>query len=262
MTANLFTTVLAFMSLAAAVDAEKPPATADARPTLFLIGDSTVNNSSKGLLGWGKPIVAEFDAAKIRVENRARGGRSSRTFYTEGLWGQVAAQLKPGDFVLMQFGHNDGGSLRQSTRASLKGTGDATEEWTDPKTGKKETVRTYGWYLRSYVKEAKAKGATPIVLSPVPRNIWKEGHVGRASGDYGKWAAEVAKSESVPFVDLNEIVAKQYETAGEEKVKTAYFSPTDHTHTTPEGAKLNAKSVVEGVRGLADCRLNDYVGKK
>ena len=61
----------------------------------------------------------------------------------------------------------------------------------------------------------------------------------------------------MPFVDLNEIVAKHYETAGEEKVKTAYFSPTDHTHTTPEGAKLNARSVVEGVRGLADCRLRD-----
>src|SRR5215471_13283085 len=72
-----------------------PPVTA--RPTLFLIGDSTVNTPTKGVQGWGTPIAAYFDPAKIKVENRARGGRSSRTYFTEGLWEEVRTALKPGD---------------------------------------------------------------------------------------------------------------------------------------------------------------------
>src|SRR5947208_8845412 len=142
-------------------------------PTLFLIGDSTVNNSTKGLQGWGKPIAAMFQTNKINVQNKARGGRSSRTYYTEGLWDDVRKQLKPGDFVLMQFGHNDGGPLADGrARASLKGNGDETQEIENKISGKKEVVHTYGWYLRQYIRDAKDAGATPIVLSLVPRNIW------------------------------------------------------------------------------------------
>src|SRR5438876_11330853 len=84
-------------------------------PTLFIIGDSTVKNSGKGLLGWGDPIAGFFDQTKIKIDNRARGGRSSRTFVTEGLWDQVLGELKPGDFVLMQFGHNDGGAINDAS---------------------------------------------------------------------------------------------------------------------------------------------------
>src|SRR5215469_16380522 len=83
------------------------------RPTVFLIGDSTVNTPTKGVQGWGTPIASFFDSAKINVENRARGGRSSRTYFTEELWEQVRSNLKIGDFVLMQFGHNDGGLLAE-----------------------------------------------------------------------------------------------------------------------------------------------------
>src|ERR1041384_4593852 len=84
-------------------------------PTLFIIGDSTVKNGSGkgdgGLWGWGDWIRPYFDSTKIKIENRAIGGRSSRTFLTEGRWDKVLADLKSGDFVLMQFGHNDGGAL-------------------------------------------------------------------------------------------------------------------------------------------------------
>ena len=230
-------------------------------PTLYIIGDSTVNNHTKGLLGWGDPIANDFDKTKITVVNRARGGRSSRTYQTEGLWDQVLAQIKPGDFVLMQFGHNDGGSPKTSYRASLKGTGDETEDVVDPKTGKTETVHTYGWYMRKYVTDTKAKGATPIVLSPVPRDIWTpDNKVARNSNDYGKWAADIATSEKVPFIDLNDIVAKKYEMLGPDKVKAQYF-PGDHTHTSPAGAEVNAASVVEGLKALKDCPLNGYLAK-
>jgi lysophospholipase L1-like esterase len=231
-------------------------------PTLYIIGDSTVKNGSgkgaDGLWGWGDPIAAYFDPAKIKVVNRALGGRSSRTYFTEGLWAKVLADMKAGDFVLMQFGHNDGGPLTGGRgRASLKGNGEETQEVTDDKTGKKETVHTYGWYLRKYVADAKAKGATAIVLSQIPRNMWKGDKVLRASNDYGKWAAEAAQDQGVPFIDLNELIAARYETMGEEKVKT--FFPGDHTHTNQAGARLNAMMVVEGIKGLKDCPLRDFL---
>jgi lysophospholipase L1-like esterase len=228
--------------------------------TLYLIGDSTVNTPTKGQQGWGSPLPDLFDLTKISVVNRARGGRSSRTFYTEGLWDQVRDSLKPGDFVLMQFGHNDGGQLSDGrARASLKGYGDETQDVENKTTGKKETVHTYGWYLRIYITDAKAKGAIPIVLSPIPRNIWKDGKVARAANDYGKWATEVAKSEGALFINLNEIIAGHYEEVGQTKVAETYFTATDHTHTTPEGAKLNAACVAEGIRSLKDCSLANYL---
>src|SRR5258705_11084784 len=174
-------------------------------PTLFIIGDSTVKNSGNGLLGWGDPLATFFDQSKIKVENRARGGRSSRTFITEGLWDQIVSELQPGDFVLMQFGHNDGGAINDASRAraSLKGPGNETEEIDNLLTKKHEIVHTYGWYMRKYITDAKTKGATAIVLSPIPRNIWKDGKVERASPTYGGWAAEAAKATGAFFFDLN-----------------------------------------------------------
>ena len=219
-------------------------------PTLFLIGDSTVNNHTKGQLGWGDPLASHFDPAKLKVVNRARGGRSSRTFLTEGLWARVAAELQPGDYVLMQFGHNDSGSLHDpKNRASIKGDGEETQEVVDVATGAKETVHTYGWYLRRYIGDAKAKGAVPIVLSPVPRKIWKDDKtVARASGDYGRWAAEAAKQEGVAFIDLNDLIAKRYEALGKEKVETLFGD--EHTHTNAAGAALNAEMVAVGLKSL------------
>jgi lysophospholipase L1-like esterase len=232
----------------------------DRLPTLFIIGDSTVRNSTKGQVGWGDPIGDLFDKSTIRVINRALGGRSSRTYLTEGLWEKVLADLQAGDFVIMQFGHNDGGGLSDPRgRASIKGTGDETQEATNARTGEKETVHSYGWYLRRYAGDAKAKGATAIICSPIPRNIWKEGKVARASNDYGKWAGESAKSAGAFFVDLNEIIAKRYEDVGQKKVADEYFGATDHTHTTLAGAQLNAGCVVEGLRGLKDCPLAGYL---
>jgi len=231
-------------------------------PTLYIIGDSTVKNTTAGQQGWGYPIKDFFDLTRIRVENRARGGRSSRTFQTEGLWDQVLAELKPGDFVLMQFGHNDGGAVNDESRArgSLQGTGDDTQEIDNLLTKKHEVVHTYGWYMKKFVTDTKAKGATAIVVSPVPRNIWIEGKVERAAPTYGGWAASVASSQKAFFIDLNEIVAKQYEAIGPDKIAKEYFLG-DHTHTTPLGAKLNAESVIVGLRSLKNCSLVNYLLK-
>ena len=229
-------------------------------PTVFIIGDSTVKTPTEGQQGWGDPISELFDQGRIRVENRARGGRSSRTFQTEGLWDQILTELKPGDFVLMQFGHNDGGAVNDASRArgSLRGIGEETEEIDNLLTKKHEIVHTYGWYMRKFINDTKAKGATPIVLSLIPRNIWKDGKVVRGKDTYGGWAAEVAKSQGACFVDLNEIIAKRYEVIGQEKVSKEYFS-TDHTHTNPPGARLNAEAVASGLRELKNCRLAAFL---
>lgn len=224
---------------------------AASRPALYLIGDSTVRNNTRGLQGWGDPLKAHFDPDKIRVENRALGGRSSRTFYTEGLWEKVRSELKSGDFVIMQFGHNDGGSLTQNRgRGSLKGTDERAEEITLTN-GTKEVIHTFGWYLRNYITDAKAKGATPIVCSLIPRNDWKDGRVLRGTNSYAFFAAEVARQEGAGFVDLHEIIARKYEAEGQEAVTKKYFL-NEHTHTTPAGAALNAACVVEGLRALTN----------
>jgi lysophospholipase L1-like esterase len=235
-------------------------------PSLFLIGDSTVRNGrgdgSNGQWGWGEPIVDFFDAAKINVVNRAVGGLSSRTYLTQGHWERVLAMLKPGDFVIMQFGHNDSGPLDDAARArgTLKGAGDETREIDNPITRQHEVVHTYGWYLKKFITDTRAKGAAPIVCSLIPRKIWKDGKIVRASDSYGKWAADVAAAEGVAFIDLNEIIARNYDALGPEKVEPLFGD--EHTHTSRAGAELNAKCVIEGLKALRNNPLEKYLAQK
>lgn len=220
------------------------------RPVLFIIGDSTVKNGSAQQWGWGSFLADHFDSTQIKIENHAIGGRSSRTFITEGRWERILAVLKPGDYVLIQFGHNDGGALDDTSRArgSIKGIGDESKEIYNPIRKQQEVVYTYGAYLRKYVADAKAKGAIPIICSPVPRDNWKEGKVNRANNDYGKWAKEVAAATGSFFIDLNNNIANKYDAMGAEKVKPLFIG--DHTHTSKEGAQLNAATVAESLKQI------------
>jgi lysophospholipase L1-like esterase len=231
-------------------------------PTIFVVGDSTANNHANGGLGWGDPFIDYFDKARANILNRARGGRSSRTFITEGLWDKVLSEMKRGDFVLIQFGHNDGGAINDATRArgSLPGTGEETQEIDNLLTKQHEVVHSFGWYMRKMIEDTKAKGAVPIVLSLTVRNIWKDGHIERGPGQFGQWAAEVANSEKVMFVDLTKLIADKYEQLGEEKVKELFA--TDHTHTSPVGAELNASLVVAGLQILKGKPLSRYLSSK
>jgi lysophospholipase L1-like esterase len=230
---------------------------------LFLVGDSTVRNGrgdgANGQWGWGEPLVDFFDTSKINVVNRALGGRSSRTYITEGRWEELVAMLKPGDFVVFQFGHNDSGPLDDTSRArgTLPGVGDESKEIYNPITQKQEIVHTYGWYMRKYVADTLAKGAVPIVCSPIPRKIWKDGKVVRNSENYGGWAREIAEQAKVAFVDLNEIIARRYDVLGEAQVELLFADP--HTHTSRAGAELNAESVVAGLKALPGNPLGPYL---
>ena len=243
----------------------RPPAR---KPTLFLIGDSTVKNGKGkgdgGLWGWGNYLPAHFDTTRIRVENDALGGTSSRTFQTKGLWAAVRAKIQPGDFVIMQFGHNDDGALADTARArgTIKSNGEESQEVYNPITKQQEVVHSYGWYLRQCIADTKAKGATPVVCSLIPRNGWKDGKVNRATTGYTKWAAEAAKQGGAYFIDLNQLVADQYDREGEAKVGTAYFTAKDHTHTIEAGAQLNAATVAEGIRATKRLALSKYLLNK
>ena len=237
-------------------------ATAEEKPTLYIVGDSTVKNNTRGQQGWGDPIARWFDRSKIAVENHAIGGRSSRSFQTEGRWDKILDRAKAGDFVLIQMGHNDGGKVNDNSRArgSLPGLGEETEEIDNLLTKKHETVHTYGWYLRKYIKDARDKGMTPILCSPIP-------HVPRASVEpgqvensrYVRWSGEVAKNENVLFIDLNKVVMSHYVGLEPSEIKTRYFTPADSTHTSPAGAELNASCVVEGLKSLKECPLTQFL---
>lgn len=244
---------------------ESQDETITGKTSLYIIGDSTVKHGrgdgATGRWGWGDPIQQYFDTTKITIENHALGGTSSRSFRSKGLWDEVLRKLQPGDYVLMQFGHNDAGPINDTIRArgTFKGIGEETEEIDNMLTGEHEIVHSYGWYIRQYIIEAKAKGAHPVVIAPIPRNVWNDGKVGRNDESYGKWAKEIAELEEVPFINLNEKMADVLDTIGEAKVTGTYFWDWDHTHTTAKGALLSASKVVEGLKGLDNCWLKDYL---
>ncbi|SFS13988.1 Lysophospholipase L1 [Granulicella pectinivorans] len=231
----------------------KPPANPKL-PTLFLVGDSTVRNGKAdgagGQWGWGEPLADLFDLTKINVDNRAIGGRSSRSYIMEGQWQETLALVKPGDIILFQWGHNDDGPLDDPARArgTIKGIGDETKDIYNPILKINETVHSYGWYLRKYVVDTINAGATPILCSPIPRKTWKNGKVVRNADSYGGWAKAIATEQHIAFIDLNEIIARQYDALGEAAVEPMFADP--HTHTSRAGAELNAAAVVAGLKAL------------
>jgi rhamnogalacturonan acetylesterase len=231
------------------------------KPVLYIIGDSTVKNGDgsgrNGQVGWASVITPYFDTTKINVENDALGGTSSRTFMTRGLWDRVLNKLQPGDYVIMQFGHNDSGALDDTARArgTIKGVGMDSVEIYNPIRKIKEVVYSYGWYMRKYIIDTKAKGAVPLVCSPIPRNNIKNGKVERS--DYATWAKQAADATGAYFIPLQDIIATAYEKMDTTAVNA--FFPADHTHTNKAGAELNALSVVEGLKKIKDCTLNNYL---
>ena len=132
------------------------------------------------------------------------------------------------------------------------GDGDETEEIDSPVNHQKETIHSYGWYLRQYVADAKSKGANVIICSPPPRNSWLEGKVLRGLDGYASWAADAARVSGARFIDLNTLSANKYDALGQEATRP-YFN--DNQHSKKAGAKLNAASVAEGIKGLKDCAL-------
>ncbi|WP_026463883.1 rhamnogalacturonan acetylesterase [Adhaeribacter aquaticus] len=231
---------------------------------VYLIGDSTVADYTleadyqvkrHPLAGWGQvfqPFMRRDSLDKVKniikadsvvVDDRAKGGRSTRTFFEEGRWAEVYKALQKNDVVMMQFGHND-----------------ASKE----KTERYVTIQGYKEFLRLYVNQTRQKGALPIILTPVARNYpWKDGKLTNVHGDYPQAAKEVAKELEVPLIDLNELSMAAFSAKGQEYVTQNYFmnfpagtvaaypeGQKDNTHFQPEGAKAVASLVYKAMQLL------------
>lgn len=225
--------------------------------TIYLIGDSTVadysleeNYQTKKFpqVGWGQVFQPFFEkdslklvknilgsAKEVKVDDRAKGGRSTRTFFQEGRWASVYKSLQKGDIVMMQFGHND---------ASVE------------KTERYVNIEGYKEFLRLFINQTKEKGATPIVLTPVARNYpWKDGKLTNVHGDYPQAAIDVAKELDVRFIDLNEVSMNSFSSRGQEFVTTNYFMNFEAGKypAFPEGQKDNTHFQTQG--GIEVARL-------
>lgn len=237
------------------------------KPMVYLIGDSTVKcgqgKGESGLWGWGDHLSPYFISEKTSIENYALGGTSSRTFQTKGNWEKVLSKLKKGDYLLIQFGHNDSSPVNDESRArgTLKGIGNDSIVIDNLLTKKTETVFTYGWYLEKIVIEAKSKGAKPIIVTPIPRNIWENQKIKQNPESYREWAIEIALSCNIPYIDLNKQMSIELEKYSESEVTGKFFFEHDHTHTTIEGAKLVASIVAYEISKLENCKLKKLLKK-
>jgi len=234
----------------------------DAKPSIFVCGDSTSKNSGKGkngdpVAGWGTPIADFFDPAKVVVKNFGHAGKSSRTYY-EGDWSNVSSQIKRGDLVLLVFGINDG--------ATPPGLGDETVR----RGGQPE--HTYGWYMSKMVTDAREKGARVYLLTVTTRNIWTNPKVkfrdatpigplpadydpkqdkierGTGGGKFTQWTKDIGRNLHAPVFDLTNFSADKYEAMGRETVDKLY---SDHNHTYLPGAEIVASSVVSGLKAFS-----------
>lgn len=232
-------------------------------PVLFLVGNSTMRtgtlgNGNNGQWGWGYYAKEYFDLNRITVENHALGGTSSRTFYNH-LWPDVLKGVQKGDWVIIELGHNDNGPYDEGrARASIPGTGKDSLNVTIKETGVKETVYTYGEYMRRFINDVRKKGAHPILMSLTPRNSWdSEGVLTRKKNNFTPWIKEVCAEEHVPFVNLEEITAQKYEQFGPEKVNYMFYG--DRIHTSEFGARINARSAAEGIAACPELELKKFL---
>ena len=224
----------------------------EGKPALFFTGDSTMKNKDSdpdGMWGWGSVCETVFDTSKITLVNAGMSGRSARTFLDEGRWEKVYNALQPGDYVVIQFGHNDIGELNKGkARGEYPGDSDENKVLRFDSDGRYEAVYSYGWYLRKFIDDAREKGATPILVSLTPRNEWPDGKMERRDDSYGVWVRSVVEKTGVDFIDMHNITAGYYDTLGPDQTKQYYKQ--DHTHTSRLGAERNAKSFAEGLKEI------------
>ncbi len=233
--------LLLALSLAGGVQAAETPRNP---PRIFLIGDSTMANKPLELpeRGWGMALPALLQEG-VKVENHAVNGRSTKSFIDEERWDQVRAALEPGDWLIIQFGHND--EKQEDPR-----------RYADPAT-------TYRDNLRRFVREARARGATPLLATPVCRRKFDAaGTLVDTHGAYPDAVRAVAMAERVPLLDLERATAAWLQAAGPEASKAFFMwiapgahpklleGKQDDTHFVAAGAEHVARLAVEEIRRL------------
>ena len=232
------------------------------KPVVWFTGDSTVKNTDKdknGMWGLGSQAYIVFDKKKITCYNAAQAGRSTRTYLNEGRWDKVYNSLEPGDFVFIQFGHNDiGGIDKEKERGVIPGATDTCHVYKSAKDGTYELVYSFGWYLKKFIDDVREKGATPILVSLTPRNEWSNGKIERRNDSYGKWYRDVVSQTGVEFVDLHNIMADYLDKKCGSKAKADKYYNHDHTHSSLMGAKTNANNIAKGLKAIHS-KLTGYL---
>ncbi len=204
----------------------------DKNITVFTIGDSTMANKKAEVApetGWCQVFSAFVDQT-VEIKNRAMNGRSTKSFITEGRWKAVLDSLQPGDYVFIQFGHNDE-KIQDSTR------------YTEPFT-------SYRKNLERFVRETREKGATPILFTSIVRRKFENGFLTDTHGDYPVAVRQVAAEMNVPLVDLQLLTAGAVTALGDEASKNIYLW-TPPTDKFPEGRKDDTHLKVEGANLIA-----------
>lgn len=222
------------------------------RPTIYIIGDSTAANKEAKFYpetGWGMKLEELFKDQSVRVENRALNGRSTESFRYDynsktremrNHWTPILDQIKPGDYVFIEFGHND-------------------EKVHKPMTG--TSLEKFRANLTAYVEETRAKQAFPVLLAPIVRRNYIDGKLVETHGEYPRISKEVAQALNVPYIDMLDKTKTLVETMGETKsIKLFNHVPAGHenypkglqdnTHLSPEGALKFAQCVASGIREL------------
>jgi len=211
---------------------------------LYVIGDSTASPYDAGRfprMGWAQLLQGFFNPDSVEVVNRALSGRSSKSYYTDpGGWKTVRNALEPGDFLFIQFGHNDQKS-------------DNEELYTEP-------YSTYKEYLKRYVDTARALGAIPVLLTPIHRNRWSGDQVDDSHGDYPPAMRQLALEEDVPLIDLTLLTESLFESYGKDQVTHDFFmnlasevyryypeGSEDNTHLQDRGAYEVSKLVYRSI---------------
>jgi lysophospholipase L1-like esterase len=217
--------------------AQKPPI------TVYLAGDSTMAEKKaekRPETGWGEMLAQYFPAEKVRIENHAQNGRSTRTFISENRWQAIVDKLKKGDYVFIQFGHND-----QSK--------EKVDRYTSPEDYRKNLIR--------FVTEVRAKKAFPVLLTPVMRRKFDAaGKFIDQHGEYPDIVRAVAREYKTPLIDMHRASEKVIVGYGVEESKKLFLQlaagenpnypngVSDNTHFNPRGAEEMARLAVEGIR--------------
>lgn len=214
-------------------------------PTVFLAGDSTMSikrEEKRPETGWGEAFAAQLRAGRARLDNRAMNGRSTRTFIEEGRWQDLLDDLGAGDYVLIQFGHNDQ-SMHKADR------------YTPP--------ADYRRNLERFVDQVRERGATAVLLTPVARRRFdRAGAVLDSHGEYPGLVRQIAAERAVALIDMERRSQAVLGAWGDERSKALFLwlpagehrnypdGLSDDTHFSPMGARCMAAEVVDGLRLL------------
>jgi rhamnogalacturonan acetylesterase len=226
-------------------------------PTLFITGDSTAATGRPSTRGWAALLVDYFDTSKVNLVNQAVGGARFNTYLAQGRWDKVVAAVKPGDFVVIEFGHNSG---------PLPGIGEESQETPGP-SGETVIIHTHGWYVRKFIADVRTKGGIPIVSTITLRNKWTEGKVERLKeqkpglGGMSNWSRQAAKAEKALLVDHSNIIGDVYDRLGKDEV-AKFFDGTEYLHTNTTGAIINAEAFISGLKALPDMPLINFLNAK